>query len=291
MKNKYQSLFPTILSIEELAVKVDENACCRKIFASWNAEEQMQFLELCTGLCGPNILWDCILAELFSDGKNDFLLCRMLECLLEINIEKVELVSNKEKEIEMNEFCILEAFVWERINSADDCLNYKVEERYVRIYKSNCRNISNNVLDVGTKRGVKEYSIVLYETAPEELICYDECFIHHGCQQTDSGVRLGNMQEYCFIVKDIFAKKARTDGVHNEAEAWIAFLMVEDVEVLWNLLVEYPMVWPLYDAFYDLCSNKLSFIMQNLSDMFFMKKQVYRKYLEKRLFASKECFA
>lgn len=263
MKTKYQSLFPSILSIEELAVKIEEDARYRKRFAAWNAEEQMQFFELCTGISGPARMWDFLLQELFFEGKNRLMLKRMLECLLGIEIERVELV-RKEKENEKNEFCVLEAYLWEKMQSTDSCAGCKIEERYVKLYKSECDHISNQIVESVGRKGIKEYTIVLYECAPGELRDYKECFIHHGCQQFDTGAHIDSMQEYCFVVKDIFLNMIKSNGVQNETEAWIAFLTIDDSELLWNLLIEYPLFWSLYDSFYALCSYKLSFIMSNI---------------------------
>lgn len=268
MKTKYQSLFPSILSIEAVVEKMEVEGPLRKTFSAWSAEEQMQFFEICTGICGPGKVWDSMLSHVFSKGLNQGLLNNLLESLLGIQIEKSELAALQSGVRTNDRKCLLTAFIWFSHE------NYGIREKkctqmgYVELYKSYEASSPNGIITSDIESEYKKYTIVLFEKCPEMFTSYEECYIHHACQQFDSGVRIEDGQELCFVMLDVFEKCLRKMGIRDAREAWLAFLSINDPEILWNLLVEYPMLWSLYDTFYDMVDQKMNVIMKCLNDIF-----------------------
>ena len=55
------------------------------------------------------------------------------------------------------------------------------------------------------------------------------------------------LQEYFFIPLDIFRKILHNKGIRNELEAWLAFLSVDEPEVIVKLIGEYPQFKKYYE--------------------------------------------
>ena len=66
-----------------------------------------------------------------------------------------------------------------------------------------------------------------------------------------------------FIPLDIFRKILHNKGIRNELEAWLAFLSVDEPEVIVKLIGEYPQFKRYYEEIYTLCRN-----MEKVMNMF-----------------------
>ncbi|HJA65698.1 MAG TPA: hypothetical protein H9955_05265, partial [Candidatus Mediterraneibacter cottocaccae] len=71
------------------------------------------------------------------------------------------------------------------------------------------------------------------------------------------------LQEYFFIPLDIFRKILHNKGIRKELEAWLAFLSVDEPEVIVKLIGEYPQFKKYYEEIYTLCRN-----MEKVMNMF-----------------------
>ena len=82
-------------------------------------------------------------------------------------------------------------------------------------------------------------------------------------KRSATGLKLELLQEYFFIPLDIFRKILHNKGIRNELEAWLAFLSVDEPEVIVKLIGEYPQFKKYYEEIYTLCRN-----MEKVMNMF-----------------------
>ena len=63
------------------------------------------------------------------------------------------------------------------------------------------------------------------------------------------------MQEYIFLPLDIFCEILHNNGIRNRLEAWLAFLSVDEPEMIEMLIDLYPQFQTYYREIYELCRN------------------------------------
>lgn len=80
-------------------------------------------------------------------------------------------------------------------------------------------------------------------------------YLHHAFSVTDTGIPIELLQEYCFIPIDIFMKHFHNKGIQNDLDAWLAFLSIDDPELIVTLLSRYPKFRDMYADVYELCRN------------------------------------
>ena len=78
-------------------------------------------------------------------------------------------------------------------------------------------------------------------------------------------IQIELLQEYVFIALDIFRKKLDNEdnNITDELEAWLAFLSIDDPDVILKLIEAYPQFEPLYREVYEMCLN-----LERMMDMF-----------------------
>ena len=105
-------------------------------------------------------------------------------------------------------------------------------------------------------RNIKNvYTIILFEKSPKAFHEFENVYIHHFEQATDTGLKINLLQEYNFIALDIFRKNIYNKGIQNELEAWLAFLSVDDPKMIVELLERYPRFQPMYEEIYEMCRS------------------------------------
>ena len=57
------------------------------------------------------------------------------------------------------------------------------------------------------------------------------------------------------IPLDIFRLNLQNKGINNELDAWLAFLSVDEPEIIEQLIKKYPRFKPMYQQLYEICRN------------------------------------
>lgn len=101
----------------------------------------------------------------------------------------------------------------------------------------------------------KVFSIVLIEKSTKDFHKFEDIYLHHSQQKTDSGLKIDLLQEYDFIALDIFRKKLQNNGIekNNRLEAWLAFLCEDNPELILELIKVYPDFEAIYKEVYEMC--------------------------------------
>lgn len=63
------------------------------------------------------------------------------------------------------------------------------------------------------------------------------------------------LQKYVFIPLDLFRSNVQNNGIKNKMDAWLAFLSMDDPDMIIQLITEYPEFKVMYQQAYEICRN------------------------------------
>ena len=63
------------------------------------------------------------------------------------------------------------------------------------------------------------------------------------------------LQKYVFIPLDLFRSNVQNKGIKNKMDAWLAFLSMDDPDMIIRLITEYPEFKAMYQQAYEICRN------------------------------------
>lgn len=63
------------------------------------------------------------------------------------------------------------------------------------------------------------------------------------------------LQKYAFIPLDLFRSNVQNKGIRNKMDAWLAFLSMDDPDMIIRLNTEYPEFKAMYQQVYEICRN------------------------------------
>lgn len=93
-------------------------------------------------------------------------------------------------------------------------------------------------------------------------------YIHRFAQKSNTGVNINLLQEYLFILLDIFRKIKQNESesirIENRLEAWLAFFSMDNLETIIEIIEKYPDFKEIYEQVYDVCRN-IEEVMQMFS--------------------------
>lgn len=111
------------------------------------------------------------------------------------------------------------------------------------------------------------YTIVLFENSPEEFKKFPDVYIHTFGQKSDTGIEFNLLQKYVFVALDNFKNiqhnKENKYLINSRLDAWIAFLCMDDPEMIVAIIEQYPEFGAYYEQIYDICRN-----IEGVMDMF-----------------------
>jgi hypothetical protein len=110
--------------------------------------------------------------------------------------------------------------------------------------------------EVFTYKKIKTvYTIVLFENSSKEFHKYTQNYIHKFEQTSDTGIKIDLLQKYIFVPLDIFREIMHNKEIENELEAWLAFLSMDEPEMIVKLVETYPKFQEIYEQIYGMCRN------------------------------------
>ena len=99
------------------------------------------------------------------------------------------------------------------------------------------------------------YTIVLIDKSSGDFHDFQEVYKHNFQQQSDTGLKMNLLQKYVFIPLDLFRSNVQNKGVKNKMDAWLAFLSMDDPDMIIQLITEYPEFKVMYQQAYEICRN------------------------------------
>lgn len=99
------------------------------------------------------------------------------------------------------------------------------------------------------------YTIVLIDKSSGDFHDFQEVYKHNFQQQSDTGLKMNLLQKYVFIPLDLFRSNVQNKGIKNKMDAWLAFLSMDDPDMIIQLITEYPEFKVMYQQAYEICWN------------------------------------
>lgn len=99
------------------------------------------------------------------------------------------------------------------------------------------------------------YTIVLIDKSSGDFHDFQEVYKHNFQQQSDTGLKMNLLQKYVFIPLDLFRSNVQNKGIKNKMDAWLAFLSMDDPDMIIQLITEYPEFKVMYQQAYEICRN------------------------------------
>ena len=99
------------------------------------------------------------------------------------------------------------------------------------------------------------YTIVLIDKSTGDFHDFQEVYKHNFQQQSDTGLKMNLLQKYVFIPLDLFRGNVQNKGIKNKLDAWLAFLSMDDPDMIIQLITEYPEFKVMYQQAYEICRN------------------------------------
>lgn len=258
--------FPMIRTREEIEREIQENRRLSEIYEEWNEQQKKVFLDCCTGVRGVKVLYDSFFKEIMNPEYTPQRLEELLSLVLGQRVKVVQVLPPDSARIADEKSLLIMDIVVEL--SDGSIANVEVQKIGYRFPGERCACYSADLL-LRQYRRVREesqkrfsyrniknvYTIILFEKSPKAFHEFENVFIHHFEQATDTGLKINLLQEYNFIALDIFRKNIYNKGIQNELEAWLTFLSVDDPEMIVELLKRYPRFQPMYEEIYEMCRS------------------------------------
>ena len=260
--------FPMIRDRGEVLNDVKGNSQLWQIFTNWTKEQQEAFLDMCTGVRGVKLLYDQFFKAIADPDITPERLEELLSLILKKKVKIIKVLPNDSTRIAAeNSLLIMDIVVQLGDGSIANVevqrIGYAFPGQRGACYSADLllRQYKRVKGEKGKKfsyRDIKKvYTIVFYEKSTKEFHEFEDIYIHHSRQETDTGLKIDLLQEYDFIALDIFRKKLQNKGVakNNRLEAWLTFLSEDDPELIVKLIDLYPDFKVLYREVYELCRD------------------------------------
>ena len=266
MNTKLKQYFPVIRTREEVMYDIETDMKLAEQFYSWKEEQRQEFLDFCTGVKGIKLLYDGFFKEIMNPETVPERLEDFLSELLNQKVKIVEVLPGDSSrladeqslllmdilvKLEDGSYCNIEvqkigyAFPGERAAcySADLLLRQYKTARSRRKEKFTYKDVKN------------VYTIVLIDKSSGDFHDFQEVYKHNFQQQSDTGLKMNLLQKYVFIPLDLFRSKVQNKGIKNKMDAWLAFLSMDDPDMIIQLITEYPEFKVMYQQAYEICRN------------------------------------
>ena len=266
MANGLKKYFPMIRTREEILDEISGNEILLEMYRKWDEKQRREFLDFCTGVKGVKILYDSFFKEIMDPDAAPERLEEFLSLILKQQVKILNVLPNDSTRIAEESTLVIMDIV---IELADHSIaNVKVQKLEYMFPGQRAACYSSDLLlrqykRVKCEKGKsfsyrdikKVYTIILYEKSPREFHQFPEQYIHWFKQTSDSGIDVDLLQEYIFLPLDIFCEILHNNGIRNRLEAWLAFLSVDEPEMIEMLIDFYPQFQTYYREIYELCRN------------------------------------
>lgn len=238
------------------------------LYQSWDPAGQQEFLDICSGAKGVKMLYDSFFKEIMNPEYAPERLSEFLSLILGQTIRILDVLPNDSTRLSADRSLILTDIVVELEDHSIANVEIQKQGYLFPGQRSACYSADLLLRQYQRVRSIRGkhftykdvknvYTIVLFEQSPAVFHRpeYQDIYLHHAFSVTDTGIPIELLQEYCFIPLDIFMKHFHNKGIQNDLDAWLAFLSIDDPELIVTLLSRYPKFRDMYADVYELCRN------------------------------------
>ena len=258
--------FPMIWKRDEILAEIGKRKELVGIFEEWTLEQQEEFLNFSTGVRGVKILYDSFFKEIMNPESTPERLEGLVSAVLGRRVRILQVLPNDSVRLADKGALLITDIVAELeegsiINLEVQKIGYKFPGERCACYSADMllrqyKRVKSRKKKKFSYKDIRDvYTIVLFEKSTSEFQEYKENYRHHFRQQSDTGLELKLLQEFYLIPLDIFQECYHNKGIRSKLDAWLAFLCMDDPEVIEAIIVEYPEFRELYEHVYEICRN------------------------------------
>lgn len=266
MTTNLKSYFPLIRTKTEVLEEIQSKPGLSMMFKTWTEAQQKEFLDFCTGVRGIKLLYDSFFKEIINPESAPERLEEFLTLLLGQAVKiRVVLPNDSTRIADEGSLLILDILVELEDGSLANVevqkVGYKFPGERCACYSADLllrqyKRVRSEKKDKFSYKDIKRvYTIVLFEKSPKEFHDFPLDYRHRMKQESDTGIKIPLLQEYVFIPLDIFRKNLQNKSIENDLDAWLAFLSMDEPEVIIQLIQKYPRFRPMYEQAYEICRN------------------------------------
>ena len=279
MATKLKEYFPMIREREEVLVEIAKSTMLQTKFDGWEAEQQEEFLNICTGVKGLKLLYDGFFKEVMNpeyvpERFNDFLSSLLGQRVRVVKVlpgdstriadESSLLIMDIVVELEDGSIANVEMQKIGYLFPGQRCACYSADlllRQYKRVRGEKKKKFSY--------RDIKSvYTIVLFERSPVEFHEYPDIYYHFFEQKSDTGLKIEFLQKYLFVPLDIFQESKQNRDIKDKRDAWLTLFSSDEPEIIIGLIEAYPEFREIYEEGYEICLN-----VERVMEMF--SKELY----------------
>lgn len=264
MENKtMRNFFGNLLTEQEARDRIERRRDLKELFESWNARQQQEYLDRCTGKKGFNILYDAYFKEVMNPEYDSTRLESFLEVIIGEPVKILKLLPNDGVRLEDENTLLVTDIVVEL--SDGSIANVEVQKIGYMFAGSRCSCYLSDMMLRQYKRIrarekksfsygkiKKVYLIVLYETSPRELRAMPDTYLHRSKHIFDTGLEIDLLQRCILIPLDIFRENMQNKSISTLQEAWLTFLSESNPERLAELFRAFPQFIAMYETLYSM---------------------------------------
>lgn len=229
-KTKLCGGFSAVRKKSDLLKDIQKDPRLRDIFGRWSPEEQLVFLDICTGERGLQFLRASVFRELFSENRH--LLENMISVFLEREVKICAILDEWERETEIIHLTI------EDIDTIQKQLGIYYVKDLTKVYETDGMN--------------SDIRIYFVEHSPLQFFSYMDSYIHFGCGMS-SGAGTDVWEQSCFICLDVYEKRMEWKQLEDERDIWCSVLKGNSYERLCQAIKKRPVLQQLYDTWFNIC--------------------------------------
>lgn len=264
MENKtLRCFFKNLPTEQEMRDRIERREDLKRLYESWNAAQQCEYLARCTGKKGFNILYDAYFKEVMNPEYDPARLESFLEVVIGEPVKIIKLLPNDGVRLEDENTLLVTDIIVELADGSianievqkigymftgPRCSCY-LSDMMLRQYKR-IRARDKKAFSYGKIK--KVYLIVLYETSPRELWEMSDTYLHRSRHIFDTGLEMDLLQRCILIPLDIFQKNMHNKAISTLREAWLTFLCESRPERLAELFQAFPQFIAMYETLYSM---------------------------------------
>ena len=266
MNTKLKQYFPVIRTREEILHEIEKDMKLTEQFYSWKEEQRQEFLDFCTGVKGIKLLYDGFFKEIMNPETVPERMEDFLSELLNQKVKIVEVLPGDSSRL-ADEQSLLLMDILVKLEDGSYCnievqkIGYAFPGERAACYSADLllrqyKTARSKKKEKFTYKDVKNvYTIVVIDKSTGDFHDFQEVYKHNFQQQSDTGLEMNLLQKYVFIPLDLFRSNVQNKGIKNKMDAWLAFLSMDDPDMIIQLITEYPEFKAMYQQVYEICRN------------------------------------
>lgn len=207
MTGNLKNYFPMIQTRKEVLDQIYTKEKLANTFQQWAEDQQKEFLDFCTGVRGIKLMYDSFFKEIMNPETTPERINEFLSLLLNQKVSVLRVLPNDSTRIaDETTLLIMDIVIMLEDGSIANLevqkIGYSFPGERCACYSSDLllrqyKRVRSEKKKKFTYKDIKKvYTIVLFDSSPEEFHKYPNDFLHYFHQQSNTGLEMNLLQEY-----------------------------------------------------------------------------------------------